>query len=182
MIRIALVVALCGCASEVVELEERIELEELPASEWKIDLRDETRAYSVRGLLLDRMAEIELICPDGTEMDLKNWVRVTNLSLLEPIDGEHGFVLSATQEVAEEASPCPGPCYLCPDGAWVCTHGCEYESRIDARNYGNTPDPSESGSGQPPSEPRHAAPDGPRPDGDPTPRAPQEPSQPPPHL
>ena len=46
-----------------------------------IDLTDPTRAYEVSGLLADRMAEIDLICPDGTKMDLRTWVRLTNVNL-----------------------------------------------------------------------------------------------------
>ncbi len=185
---IALLLAVSCVAPAEHELEEIVELPAMPASEWVIDLRDPTRAYQVSGLLANRMAEIELICPDGTEMDLKTWVRLTNETLTDALDVQTGVVLASSEAVASAAltTTCVEECFECPDGAWVCQMtgpGCDFWGR-------ERPDPGDDGADHransnegdaPPQEPRNAAPSSPRPD-DPTPRTPQEPSQPPPHL
>jgi len=180
--------SLLSCAAPVEhELEEVVQLPDMHPREWLIDLRDETRAYEVSGLLADRMAEIELICPDGTEMDLRTWVQATNANLDEPLDIGIGVILASTEHVARAAAlNCAEECYQCPDGAWVCQMvgpGCDYWERHEEGGGGDFMDPREHTDPNTPTpeEPRHAGPDSPNP-GDPAPRQPQEPSQPPPHL
>ena len=179
--------SLLSCAAPVEhELEEVVQLPDMHPRDWVIDLRDDTRAYEVSGLLADRMAEIELICPDGTEMDLRTWVQATNATLDEPLDIGTGVILASTQYVARAAAlSCVQECFQCPDGAWVCQltgPGCGYWERTEEGGaMADDPRPTTDPSSPTPQEPRNAAPDSPRPD-DPTPSQPQEPSQPPPHL
>lgn len=181
--------ALVSCVSPVEhDLDEVVVLPDMHPHEWQIDLRDDNRAYEVSGLLADRMAEVELICPDGTEMDLRTWVRATNANLAEPLDVDTGIILASTEHVARAAAlSCVRECFRCPDGAWVCQlmgPGCGYWDTSREEGSGDssrdTPDHNDP-STRTPDSPRNAAPDSPRP-GDPVPSQPREPSQPPPHL
>ncbi|MEM9073247.1 MAG: hypothetical protein AAGE52_32380 [Myxococcota bacterium] len=124
------VMLLAGCVAETTTegaLEsELVNLNDLDASEWRIDLQDPTRTWQVSGLLAYRMREVELVCPDGTEMDLRTWVEHQRDALELPLDVEAGIVLGPTELATELATDCTEDCRQCPDGAWVCTlsHGC----------------------------------------------------------
>ncbi len=103
-----------------------------------VDLRDD----AVWQVMCGDSDRTRIICPDGTEMWLDEW-----LSRLEAEGIAPGcdFLIATTPEAARETTECEIDCHQCPDGAWVCDY------------RGSCPRTAEGGGGTSP--PRRGHPD-----------------------
>lgn len=79
---------------------------------------------------------VTLICPTGQTMNMAIWLRLPSYSL--DLDLAHArFSVTPVSVVVEQCRPgnldpqckCNQKCFLCTDGAWVCTDPCSPEPR-----------------------------------------------------
>jgi hypothetical protein len=72
-------------------------------------------------------ARVQLICPDGTAMEMQQWLERTSTQVeaaLSMLDDFHlGRTLPPPPECEGEGCDCQ-QCELCPDGVWVCYNTC----------------------------------------------------------